>query len=130
MTEFVQEGLLFVPVVTPVKPGSPDDGYLVELIDSTTGEVRWFKINWPGASWHKKDHPEGDLFWWTEGNFGCDCNRGMSFVRAQDGWNEEAAPEDWADDIGCGHTRYRATWAWTEDGSFVRIDPEPKTTLD
>lgn len=40
-----------------------------------------------------------DLFWWTEGNMGCDCNRHLVFERAQG-----REPPD--EECVCGTTRY------------------------
>lgn len=43
--------------------------------------------------WH-----DSSEFWWSEGNFACDCNRADCFHRALSG--EEVDEE-------CGHERYR-----------------------
>lgn len=39
---------------------------------------------------------EGDKFFWSEGNFGCDCNRGLMFEWAVHGDGNEVA------DYPCG----------------------------
>lgn len=64
-------------------------------------------------------------YYWTDGNFGCDCNRGTSFRRAlypvppadDPFWNNHAAR--------CGfgpNYRYRVPYLEFEDGSRLTID--------
>jgi hypothetical protein len=55
----------------------------------------------------------GSVFWYTEGNAGCDCNRGLFFARAAG----EPDPE-----IPCGETAYSILRAVTDDGRIVVID--------
>ena len=31
---------------------------------------------------------DGSEYWWSEGNFGCDCNRALMLYRAGLGWSE------------------------------------------
>jgi hypothetical protein len=49
---------------------------------------------------------EGILFQWTEGNYGCDCNRARFFARAA----EEDDP-----DVPCGDTYRVVSPAWLRD---------------
>lgn len=55
-------------------------------------------------AWHEADYvseADGQHFLWTEGNFGCDCNRGLFFARAV------GAPDEsplW--NVPCGETRF------------------------
>jgi len=42
---------------------------------------------------------EPNIFWWVDGNAGCDCNRSLFFARA--------AGEDDPDDCPCGDERFR-----------------------
>lgn len=44
-------------------------------------------------------HDDGGDYQWTDGNFGCDCNRYLFFQRAAD--------EDEAEEYPCGQTLYR-----------------------
>lgn len=46
---------------------------------------------------------EGSLYWWTDGNMGCDCNRALSFWRAQ----HPEATLDEEPDFACGEGAYR-----------------------
>lgn len=48
---------------------------------------------------HTDDYKQFNQWHWTEGNFGCDCNRGLFFYRAM-GLEE---PEN---EHACGHIRY------------------------
>lgn len=59
----------------------------ITITDTTTGE--------------KADYitPEFDEFFWSEGNNGCDCNRGVIFDSARSGW----APSK---DYPCGDGRF------------------------
>ena len=58
---------------------------------------------------------EGSLYYLTEGNFGCDCNRHLMFERAGG-----ADP----DIMGhpCGATRYSILSATLPDGTVVPVD--------
>jgi len=75
--------------------------YTVTIRDNTTGETRVCPME---CEWH-----EHSVFWWTEGNFSCDCNRRIVF----DG-DVDAAE--------CGHTRFSALYAELEDGSKIELD--------
>lgn len=56
------------------KPSEPQR-YTVDILEVTTGEVVRREMDLP---WH-----EGSLYWWTDGNYSCDCNRRMEFLRAK-----------------------------------------------
>lgn len=88
----------------------PDATYTVHIIDTTTGEARDcpMSIDW--------GDDESAVFWWTEGNFGCDCNRGLVF-------------HDYDIDPDCnvGPNRYRVTHATLADGRVVTIDGDLRT---
>tara|TARA_R110000868_G_scaffold13885_2_gene64485 strand:- start:185 stop:454 length:270 start_codon:yes stop_codon:yes gene_type:complete len=45
------------------------------------------------------EYADGAEFWWTEGNGGCDCNRGLYF--------ERAAGRDPDNRMPCGDVAYR-----------------------
>lgn len=63
------------------------NGYTVFITDTTTGETRERVYTDLG------DWDEGSEYWWTDGNFGCDCNRALEYGRA--------AGIDWNDDHPC-----------------------------
>ena len=51
---------------------------------------------------------------WTDGNFGCDCNRALLFARAAG----EPDPENSA----CGETAFAAIKAVLESGEEIELD--------
>ena len=50
--------------------------YDVHITDTTTGETRVAK---EFGDW---DEDKGSYYLWSDGNFGCDCNRYLFFERA------------------------------------------------
>ena len=57
---------------------------------------------------------DGSEFIWIDGNFACDCNRGLFFANA-------AGEHD--PDCDCGHERYRVPYALLiPGGERVEID--------
>lgn len=57
------------------------------------------------------DWDDGDVFWWTDGNFGCDCNRGIEFDCTDPGTEgtEPLPLKDWdefKDSYPCGNEAY------------------------
>jgi hypothetical protein len=77
--------------------------YKIAIRKNETGEVR---IVEQGLHWG-----DGSLYWWTHGNFACDCNRDDVFRR--DGEDE---------DDSCGNTRFSVLYAELEDGTKIPID--------
>lgn len=70
---------------------------VVDILNTATGETRtllekgaWVETRIPGDV----DQADGIVFWWTEGNGGCDCNRGSAFERAGGADKDE---QDFAD---------------------------------
>lgn len=82
--------------------------YDVELVRTRDGERRTHHVSLP---W---DH--GSLYWWTEGNNGCDCRRGPRFDGA-------VHPFD-MDQYACGDTRYRIVRFIFPDGLIVDAPEE------
>lgn len=80
--------------------------YRVLLRRNADGIERWAQEDLP---WH-----EG-FFWWTEGNFSCDCNRYLEFERAVGG-----DPD--IDDAACGEGAYSAIKAQFPDGREIKLD--------
>lgn len=85
----------------------PAIGYEVAIRKNSTGETRKYQVD---LEWH-----ESSLFWWTEGNFGCDCNRGTEFLRAG------GEPTDDYEHV-CGDTKYSVLWARFPNGEEITID--------
>jgi hypothetical protein len=80
--------------------------YVVKIKKNDTGEIRevTFDLEWQNSS----------LYAWTDGNFGCDCNRAIFF-------HEWAKNETDYDDT-CGDSRYTAVEAILQDGRIKRIE--------
>ena len=79
--------------------------YTAFIRDNISGEVR--------ESFHDLEwHGDGSLYWWTEGNMGCDCNRGLIF-------HDHA---DDSDDYPCGGMRYSVLKLVFPDGREILID--------
>ena len=62
----------------------------VHITDTETGETRVYKPDFEetDSEWSTAD--EGVGFMWGEGNYSCDCNRGLFFerVNGSDAWDE------------------------------------------
>lgn len=84
--------------------------YRIAIRDNATGEVREHELNVPWG--------EGSVWWLTEGNFGCDCNRRLSFIRAL---GREPTEDEW-DNAGCGDTAFSILHAKLPDGTLVPVD--------
>lgn len=76
-------------------PAPRDNGLLVvRLHDNWGGEEMEYE-----TSWHGGDNP---LWYFTEGNMGCDCNRGLVFGD---------------DSVPCGETRFELlSLVWVHKG--------------
>ena len=83
--------------------------YKVLIRNNETKEERWSEQN---LEW--EDH---HLYWWTDGNMGCDCNRQAEFERA-------GGIEPDLDKCECttDKPRFSVIKAVLEDGSTIEID--------
>ena len=83
--------------------------FSVYLRDNDTGECRWHV---------DETFPFDDvmLSMWTHGNYECDCNRRLFFLRA--GGESDKA------EIECGESRYSALGAVTDEGECILIDAQ------
>lgn len=72
-------------------------GYMVYIRNNVSGEVR-LNRSWMGDEPHMQ-WEDGDDFLWSDGNYGCDCNRAHFFGRAAEGGDFDA-------ECGCGDFRY------------------------
>lgn len=70
--------------------------YAVRIRDTVTGVE--LQCDMPG------DYDEGAEYAWSEGNYSCDCNRALFFMRAEGGLSESEMPF-----TPCGEGRYEAT---------------------
>lgn len=83
--------------------------YRVLIRKNNTNECRWYDAG-------DYSDPETIEFLWSEGNYSCDCNRGLFWARA----NNEADP-----DRECGISEYDVIDAETDTGEkllFVDSD--------
>lgn len=80
--------------------------YFVLIRNNETKETRKYEI--------EIDWKESDLFWWTDGNFGCDGNRELCFKRA--------AGEDTPGDEKCGKGKYTVIEVILPNGESITID--------
>lgn len=71
----------------------------VLIKDTETGEQRTYVFDYPKFDWTMDDWGDdgSETFMWSEGNYGCDCNRGLFFAEA--GGADD--PDAW-----CGHDRF------------------------
>lgn len=83
--------------------------FKVMIRKNDTREVRFYEetqYNW-------EDSLE---YLWTEGNYGCDCNRAKFFAWA----DNEKPPEE----TECGSILYTIPYAILEDGTKVELDDD------
>lgn len=73
----------------------------------STGETKTVPVD---LAWY-----EHSLFFWTEGNFSCDCNRHLVWIGLGNYPDEESK---------CGHTEYTVIKATFPDGTEQLIDEE------
>jgi len=85
--------------------------YKIAMRKNETGEIRVIDQN---LSWH-----DYSIFWWTTGNFGCDCNRELEWLRSEgvDVDGDEVEPE-------CGSGKFSVLYAELPDGTRITIDEE------
>jgi len=85
--------------------------YTVLIKNKKTGETSQTKM--------KLDWEEGSDYWWSEGNFGCDCNRSDVFM-------EGLGHKSWADIECCaiGENVYEVVWIKLDNGEIVYRDNE------
>jgi hypothetical protein len=86
--------------------------YFVRIRKNETGEVRNAEMEWDWL----RNGPGGDMFWWTDGNFGCDCNRELQFEYAVGKEYDEIVCE-------CSTGRFTVLDANLPDGTVIKIDP-------
>ena len=96
----------------------PKEGtYVAKIIRNSDCEISFYSIKWDWT----KNGDRGDLYWWTDGNFGCDCNRYMSFERGKG-----REPKD--DYCKCGYDCYTVPYVILPDGIKIKIDDVTKDT--
>lgn len=95
-------------------------GYNAHITDTKTGETRVCRMDF--------DWTESSAFWWDEGNFSCDCNRGATFSRAGGEDPDALDDEEDAARFPCGDNRYWVRCV-SDDGAVLfeddPIEPPP-----
>jgi hypothetical protein len=86
--------------------------YKVYIRKNDTGEVR---ARDTGFEWD-----DSSYFFWTGGNFGCDCNLEREFLRAGD---EEV---NFNEDFLCGTYRYTPMYALLSSGKIIYFNEEDR----
>lgn len=85
--------------------------YTVRLRRNSDGEERVYFTEFPHAA-------ETLAFYWTEGNFGCDCNRELAFAWAAGIDTDDMDVECWPEG------RFTVMELVTEDGRVLVRDDE------
>ena len=99
----------------PISSGSRGEAVMpadVHIRNNATGETRIYRDDFSGS-----DEPF-DVWQWTDGNYGCDCNRSLFFMRAG---GESPSVTDHG---GCGTTGFSVVKAVLEDGTEIEVDDE------
>jgi hypothetical protein len=78
--------------------------YTVHIRKEETGEVREHRDD---LDWH-----ESSLFWWSEGNMGCDCNRERCFDIVGGEWSNDWEP-------ACSVGKYTVVKIVLDDGTVL-----------
>ncbi len=83
---------------------------IINIKNNKTGEIRKF-VEKDGDWDHRLE------WFWTEGNYGCDCNRALMFARA----NNEDETEAW--EQGCGDgVAYSIPFVELADGTKINVE--------
>lgn len=86
--------------------------YTVTMKETATGEVRTFPAKLPWG--------DGSNFWWSEGNYSCDCNRELE-------WREAGGLPRFPEIEGpCTEGRYVVLSINLPDGTQVYAEQETK----
>ena len=86
--------------------------YDVLIRKNSTGEIRRYRME--DCAWEKDSQESGGTMWvWMEGNFSCDCNRELFFMRA--------AGEEDPENHDCGDSRFDLMEFILPDGSHIDV---------
>lgn len=80
--------------------------YNVAIRKNDTGEIRIYRHD---ISWDE----DSSMYEWTDGNYGCDCNRDIF-------WHWAVGEE--TEERKCGHTTFSVLYAELPDGTRIDID--------
>lgn len=81
--------------------------FKIAVRQNATGVVRLYDMG-PDIGWDG-----GTVYWLTDGNYGCDCNREQSFRRAG------GEPDG---ETSCGDDRYSIPYVVLDDGEKIAIE--------
>lgn len=82
--------------------------YSIQVYDRESGRVAMYSFG-PDIHWDD----DKDVFWLSEGNFACDCNRCLAFKEFEVGDME----------CNCGDNRFMILRAIGDDGAVLYDDP-------
>ena len=120
MTTPEREGRENLPALLPPEPVPLSRDIIKEI--AMTGEAKYrvlLRRNADGTErWVDYEYEiEPHDYLWTEGNYGCDCNRHLFF--------ELAGGSEADEDVPCGETLYTAVKAVAPDGAEIPLDDDP-----
>lgn len=92
--------------------------FKVAIRQNATAEVRIHACDF--------DWGPGPAFGWREGNFACDCNRGMIFASEGGVDTDAMTDEEDAAAFPCGHSAYDVLYVELADGSRAELGGGPQ----
>lgn len=81
-------------------------GYSVFIKNNETLEIREYK--------EKLDWDDSSEYWWTDGNMGCDCNRGICFDMAN-------GVDVTINEYKCGESKFSIEKIVLKDGTVITL---------
>lgn len=94
--------------------------YRAHITHKPSGVKAVFEDVMEDATWGECLH--GMKWMWTEGNYGCDCNRSLFFERSLVEGQESPLPEDY--EPTCAEEIFAVSHLETDDGIIILIDSE------
>lgn len=91
--------------------------YTVNITNLVTRETVKRRCDW--------DWEEGERFNWEMGNFECDCNRALEFLRAK-GQEPDVMNEGTPCNTSAADRRYRVDSIVLDDGTVVYEEKDPR----
>lgn len=83
--------------------------YVITIRNNKTNQIRSINV--------ELDWDENSEFLWTEGNYSCDCNRHLFFIR-------EVENNPTNNRITCGETEYSVLYTKLPNGTKILLDDD------
>jgi hypothetical protein len=94
--------------------------YRAHITHKPSGKTAVYEDSFTHDTWGDCLHA---MKWaWTEGNYGCDCNRSLFFERSLKDGEESPLPEHY--EATCSEGLFAVSHLDTEDGIIILIDSE------